>query len=150
MSREEKCFAVKHSWLSSEKEYGRCKLLSEFMTMREKNNWFSECRTGFAMAMHIPTMPKNEKKKNLHHQSLVRSDCEIKKIFILVLLKLGYYGCNFLFGNPGLFLMSKWTFLETSTSSCRCALRREMVARCIKKTDTPCLVLTPVFVLHTK
>jgi hypothetical protein len=73
--------------------------------------------------------------------------CELKKIIILVLLKFDYYACDFLYGNPGLFPMSGSTLLVTSPSGCRCALRREMVARCIKKTDTP---TNPVFVLHTK
>ncbi len=102
-------------------------------------------------AMHFLTVPKYEREKINTIKAFLGLVCELLQFnFILILLKFGYYACGFFCGMvPGLFPMSRLTLLVISTSGCRCALRREMVARCIKKQTHPAL-LPPVFVLHTK
>ncbi len=122
------------------------------MTMREKIIVFRiSYRAGYGLAMHFLTVPKYKREKIYTIKAFLGRDCELLLFnFIIILLKFGYYACVFLYGNPGLFPISKWTLLVTLTSGCRCALRSEMVARCIQKNRHTLPCSNPVFVLHTK
>jgi hypothetical protein len=116
MSREEKCSAVKRSWLISEKESGRCKIVSKFMTMREKIIGFPNVGPGSLWPCTFQRCLRMRKKIYTIKAFLGR-DCENYCsffYFILTLLKFGYDACVF-FVIPGLFPISKWTLLVTST-----------------------------------